>query len=66
MENKLNKIKIKAVERDISVSEIVEEYIRNMIEKEDLEEDTALTKFAEEREKKFNEKDSLTHEEVWG
>jgi DNA helicase TIP49 (TBP-interacting protein) len=60
------RIKIKAAERDISVSEIVEEYLSSMIEKEELEEDMALIKFAEEREKTFTEKESLTHDEVWG
>ena len=46
--------------------EIVEEYLSSMIEKEELEEDIALIKFAEEREKTFMEKESLTHDEVWG
>ena len=60
------RIKIKASERDVSVSEIVEEYLSNMIEKEELEEDIALIKFAEEREKTFNKKESLIHDEFWG
>jgi len=60
------RIKIKAAERDISVSEIVEEYLSSMMEKEELEEDIALIKFAEKREKTFVEKESLTHDEVWG
>ena len=60
------KVKIKAVERDVPVSEVVEECLRKMIEREELEEDIALTKFAEEREKSFSEKESLTHDEVWG
>ena len=41
------KIKIKAAEKDVTVSEIVEEYLKNMLEKEDLEEDRALIEFAE-------------------
>ncbi|MBU4352482.1 MAG: toxin-antitoxin system, antitoxin component [Nanoarchaeota archaeon] len=60
------KVKITAVERDVSVSEVVEEYLGKMIEREELEEDIALTKFAEEREKSFSEDKSLTHDEVWG
>ena len=39
------KIKIKAIERNITVSEVVEECVRGVIEKEELEEDTALIKF---------------------
>ncbi len=30
------KIKIKAAEKDVTVSEIVEKYLKNMLEKEDL------------------------------
>jgi len=59
------KIKIKAIERNMTVSEVVEEYVREIIEKEELDEDIALTKFAEEREKTFTQKESLTHEEIW-
>ena len=59
------KVKIMAVERNVTVSEVVEEYLRNMIAKEELEEDIALAKFAEDREKSFSEKESLTHDEVW-
>jgi len=60
------RIKIKAAERDVTVSEIVEGYLRNMLEKEELEEDIALSKFAKERDKTYTEKESLTHEETWG
>jgi hypothetical protein len=59
------RIKVKAAERDVLVSEVVEGYLRNMMEKEELEEDIALTKFAEEREKTFSEKEFLTHDGVW-
>jgi hypothetical protein len=45
------RLKIKAAERDVTVSEVVEGYLKNMLEKEELEEDIALSKFAEEREK---------------
>jgi hypothetical protein len=60
------RIKIKAAERDVTVSEIVEGYLSNMLEKEELEEDIALSKFAEEREKTYIMKESLTHEDTWG
>ncbi|MBM3710158.1 MAG: hypothetical protein FJW61_07050 [Actinobacteria bacterium] len=59
------KIKIKAIEKNITVSEVVEECVRGVIEKEELEEDIALTKFAEERGKTFTQKESLTHKEIW-
>jgi plasmid stability protein len=59
------KIKIKAAEKDVTVSEIVEKYLRNMLEKEELEEDEALIKFAKGREKTFSKKESLSHDEVW-
>jgi len=59
-------VKIKAVERDISVSEVVEEYLKIILEREEFEEDIALTKFAEEREKTFSKDESKTHNEVWG
>lgn len=59
------KIKIKAAEKDVTVSEIVEKYLINMLEKEDLEEDKALAKFARGREKTYSKKDSLSHDEVW-
>ncbi len=59
------KIKIKAAEKDVTVSEIVEKYLKNMLEKEDLEEDKALIKFAEGREKTYSKKDFLSHDEVW-
>jgi len=60
------KVKITAAEKDVSVSEVVEGYLKSMIEREELKEDIALTKFAEEREKTFSEDESLTHDEVWG
>lgn len=60
------RIKIKAAERDVTVSEVVEEYLKNMLEKEEFDEDIALSKFAEEREKTFIEQESLTHNDVWG
>ena len=59
------KIKIKAAEKDVTVSEIVEEYLKNMLEKEDLEEDRALIKFAEGREKTYSKKESQSHDEIW-
>lgn len=59
------KIKIKAAEKNITVSEIVEQYIKSMLEKEDLKEDIALFKIAGEREKTFNQKKPLSHDEVW-
>ena len=59
------KIKIKAAEKDVTVSEIVEKYLKNMLEKDDLEEDEALIKFAEKREKTYSKKESLSHDEVW-
>jgi hypothetical protein len=59
------KIKIKAAERDVTVSKIVEEYLKSMLEKEELEEDIALIKLAEERGKTFSKKESLTHDEIW-
>ena len=58
-------VKMRAVEKDTSVSEIVEEYLVKMLEKEELEEDIALTKFAEEREKTFSKDESIAHDEVW-
>jgi hypothetical protein len=60
------RIKIKAAERDLTVSEVVQEYLESMLEKEEIEEDIALSKFAEEREKTFTKTESLTHDEVWG
>lgn len=59
------RIKIKAAERDVTVSEVVEEYLENMLEKEEVEEDMALSKFAEDREKSYTGQESLTHDEVW-
>ncbi|MFC2144918.1 DUF6364 family protein [Actinomycetota bacterium] len=59
------KIKIKAAEKDVTVSEIVEEYLKNMLEKEDLEEDRALIEFAKGREKIYSKKESLSHDEIW-
>ena len=59
------KIKIKAAEKDVTVSEIVEKYLKNMLEKDELEEDKALIKFAEGREKTYSKKESLSHDEVW-
>ena len=59
------KIKIKAAEKDVTVSEIVEEYLKNMLEKEDLEEDKALIEFAEGREKTYSKKESQSHDEIW-
>ena len=58
-------VKLRAVEKDTSVSEIVEEYLWKMLEKEELEEDIILTKFAEEREKTFSKDESIAHDEVW-
>ena len=60
------RLKIKAAERDVTVSEVVEGYLKNMLEKEELEEDIALSKFAEEREKTYTGQESLTHDDVWG
>ncbi len=59
------RIKIKAAERDVTVSEVVEEYLENMLEKEEVEEDMALSKFAEDRVKSYTGQESLTHDEVW-
>jgi len=59
------KIKIKAIERNITVSEVVEECIRGVIERDDFEEDAALIKFAQVREKTFKQEESLSHDEVW-
>ncbi|MCL5069778.1 MAG: DUF6364 family protein [Actinobacteria bacterium] len=59
------RIKIKAAERDVTVSEVVEGYLKNMLEKEELEEDIALSKFAEEREKTYTRQESLAHDDVW-
>ena len=47
------------------MSEIVEKYLKNMLEKEDLEEDKALIKFAEGRKKTYSKKESLSHDEIW-
>ena len=59
------RIKIKAAERDLLVTEIVQEYLESMLEKEEIEEDIALSKFTEGREKTFAETESLTHDDAW-
>jgi predicted transcriptional regulator len=59
------KIKIRAAEKDSTVSEIVENYIRDLLEKEELAEDKALYKLAVEREKTYSDEQSLEHDQVW-
>jgi hypothetical protein len=59
------KIKIKAVEKDSTVSEIVENYIKDLLQKEEIAEDKVLYKLAVEREKTYSEDQSLEHDEIW-
>lgn len=59
------RIKIKAAEKDSTVSEIVEKCIKDLLEKEELEEDRALNELAIKREKTYSESQSLEHNEVW-
>ena len=48
--------------RGISVSMLTRELIKEAIE---MEEDTLLTSFAEEREQSFNKSQALKHDDVW-
>jgi predicted transcriptional regulator len=59
------RIKIKAAEKDSTVSEIVEKCIKDLLEKEELEEDRALNELAVKREKTYSESQSPGHDEVW-
>ena len=59
------KIKIKAAEKDSTVSEIVENCIKDLLEKEEMAEDRALNKLAVKRENTYSESQSLEHDEVW-
>lgn len=52
-----------AEDEGVSMASVVRDLIREALE---LREDLALTYFAEEREKTFDESKSLTHEEAWG
>jgi len=51
-----------AKEKGISMSMVTRELIKEALE---INEDIALTSFAEKREKTFNKDKSLSHEEVW-
>ena len=52
-----------AREEGVSKSMVVRDLVREAIE---LREDLALVKFAEKREKTFNAKKAVTHEDTWG
>jgi len=52
-----------AKRQGLSRSMVVRDLVREAIE---LREDLALAAFAERREKSFNVKETITHEDVWG
>ena len=52
-----------AKRQGLSRSMVVRDLVREAIE---LREDLALAAFAEGREKSFNVKEAITHEDVWG
>ena len=52
-----------AKRQGLSRSMVVRDLLREAIE---LREDLALAAFAERREKSFNVKEAITHEDVWG
>ncbi len=52
-----------AEKEDVSLSFKIRDLVRQALE---AEEDAALAEFAEEREKTFNRRRSLTHKQVWG
>lgn len=52
-----------AEKEDVSLSLKIRDLVRAALE---AEEDAALAKFAEEREKSFKRSRALTHKQVWG
>jgi hypothetical protein len=57
-----NAINALAQEKGMSLSMIARDLIKESLE---LHEDTAFSKFAEEREKTFHSKTALTHNQAW-
>ena len=52
-----------AEKEDVSLSLKIRDLVRQALE---AEEDTALARFAEEREKSFKRSRAFTHKQVWG
>jgi len=56
------KVRLLAEKDNVSLSAKVRDLLKEALE---IQEDTALSEFAEERDKSWNDSQALTHDDVW-